>query len=114
MIQAYKLEENYQGAEYQRAEKIILFDLLHSFRPDDFTRIIRKIIFMKKTKTTIKDIEVRTALLEHSFVDIRRRLDHIEVKIESLSTVINHGIGAWRAIMLTGSFIGAVVALVFK
>lgn len=66
---------------------------------------------MKKAKTTIKDLEIKIAVSEQGFSDIKRRLNHIEDNIEKLSAVINRGVGAWKGLLCMASFAGTIMAL---
>jgi hypothetical protein len=36
-------------------------------------------------RTTVKDLEIRLALVEQGFTDIKRRLEHIEITTVRLS-----------------------------
>ncbi len=68
---------------------------------------------MAEIKTIVKDMEVKIAVIEHGLADIRRRLDNIEYKIEGLSAALNHGIGAWRLLLLLASGVVALAGLMF-
>ncbi len=67
---------------------------------------------MKKTKTTIKDIEIKIAVVDQAFSDIRRRLDLIEINIEKLSNIINRGVGAWKGLLCFASLAGTFMAVI--
>lgn len=67
---------------------------------------------MKKAKTTIKDLEIKLAVFEQGFSNIKRRLNHIEENIEKLSTIINRGVGAWKGLLCLATFIGALMTII--
>ena len=67
---------------------------------------------MKKAKTTIKDLEIKIAVIEQGFPDIKRRLDIIESNIEKLSGIINRGVGAWKGLLCLASFAATMMALI--
>jgi hypothetical protein len=66
---------------------------------------------MKKAKTTIKDLEIKIALIEQGFPDIKRRLDIIESNIEKLTGIINRGVGAWKGLLCFASFVATIAAV---
>ncbi len=67
---------------------------------------------MKKAKTTIKDLEVKVAVFEEGFPDIKRRLNQIEDNIDKLSAIINRGVGAWKGLLCLVSFVGTLIAVI--
>lgn len=69
---------------------------------------------MRKIKTINKDLEVRLALTEQGFEDIKIRLNIIEADLKKISEAIVKGLGAWRAALLMCSFIGGLLAIILK
>ncbi len=65
---------------------------------------------MKKAKDT--ELEIKIALVEQGFVDIRKRLDYIETRLEVLAGTIYRGLGAWRAVIYIASASGAMAGFV--
>lgn len=63
-------------------------------------------------RTTVKDLEIRLALVEQGFTDIKRRLEHIEITTVRLSAAVERGVGAWKGLLFIVSVLGAVVSFV--
>ncbi len=61
-------------------------------------------------RTTVKDLEIRVALVEQGFTDIRRRLEHIETTTIRLSAAVERGIGAWKGLFCLISIAGIAVS----